>query len=61
MKYRNIKTGAVIDAYGTIKGNGWEEIPSSPAVPEKAKEPEEKAPVEKVAPVQQPKKKATRK
>lgn len=47
MKYRNIKTGAVIDAYGTIKGENWEAIPSSPAVSEKAVEPAKEAPVEK--------------
>ena len=46
MKYRNIKTGAVIDAYGTIKGENWEAIPSSPAVSEKIELAKE-APVEK--------------
>ena len=70
MKYRNVKTGAVIDAYGIIRGDGWEEIPSSPVVSEKAEkpvkdtdEPAEEAPVEKkkVAPAQQSKKKTTRK
>ena len=51
MKYRNTKTGAVIDAYGTIKGNGWEEVPSSSPVPDKTDESEktEKAPVKKKA------------
>lgn len=49
MKYRNIKTGAVIDAYGTINGEDWEAIPSSPAVSEKNVEPSKEAPEEKKA------------
>lgn len=42
MKYRNIKTGAVVNAYGTIKGDAWEPIPGKPEVSKKAEEPAEK-------------------
>ena len=30
MKYKNIKTGAVIDSPFVIKGNNWEEIKPKP-------------------------------
>ena len=41
MKYRNIKTGAVINVSSKISGDNWMEIPSSItkiAKPEKEKE-----------------------
>lgn len=34
MKYKNRKTGAVINTSGKISGGNWEEIPVAPAQPE---------------------------
>lgn len=31
MKYRNVKTGAVINASGKVSGENWVEVPSSTA------------------------------
>lgn len=44
MKYKNTRTGAVIDTSGKIKGGDWVEVPVAPAQPEikEKKEPEKK-------------------
>ena len=34
MKYKNRRTGAVINTSGKISGDDWEEIPVAPAQPE---------------------------
>lgn len=41
MKYRNIKTGAVINVSGEVSGADWVELPSGSADTKKA-EPEKK-------------------
>lgn len=39
MKYRNKRTGAVIDTLVNIRGEDWEEIPIAPPVRHKKPEP----------------------
>ena len=47
MKYRNRRTGAVIDTSSRISGGDWEEVPVAPAQP-KNEEKAESAAHEKV-------------
>lgn len=44
MKYKNRRTGAVVNTSGKISGGDWEEIPVAPAQPktEENAEPEKK-------------------
>lgn len=60
MKYKNRKTGAVINTSGKISGGDWEQIPVAPAQSESA-EPEKKeaVPVKKTAAKKPATKKAT--
>lgn len=58
MKYKNIKTGAVIETTTEVHGENWQALmPASPPVPEIEAAPEaEEVPEAEVAPVQQKKK-----
>lgn len=57
MKYKNIKTGAVIETTTEVYGADWQALtPASPPVPKIEEVPEvEEAPEAEVAPVQQKK------